>query len=640
LYNFHIAISIFQELKNRIEGKMIKLRNPFIFAPIKLGYCNGDGCVNQKHISFYSERSRHLGAVTIEPLYMDKGLREIPTQLGVDDDDKIPGLKKLVENIHKSGAKAIAHLNHPGRMANPKIPGNYFVSSTDKPCENGGETPKMMDELDMEKAKSLFISAAVRASNAGFDYIELQFGHGYLLAQFISPLVNDKTDDYGKSFENRIKFPLMVLKAVKEYIDLPLIARISGDEMLPDGIKLPEMIEFSRVLAEKGVSAVHVSAGTVCSTPPWFFQHMFIPKKKTWEMAGKIDGEINIPVIFVGKINSFDDIEDLKKNYSAEYMAIGRALVADPNFVGKYLNKVRGVVIPCLTCVEGCLGGVRSGQGLSCLVNPEVGSESRVFKTSAETKKYAVVGGGLAGMEAAITLRRRGHNVDLYEKDKPGGQFNLAPLTPNKESMKNLVPYMFGELKSKGVNIIYKEAEEPDVISGYDGVILATGSRPSVPPIPGLDRFYWADILLEENLPENKKVFIVGGGLIGVDIATALIAKGNKIIIAKRTTDFGEDMEMIAKTLSLKMMTENGVVFSDRTHIKKIKGRTVFTERNGESIKFEGIDMIVVSTGMKSYNPLEEYLRGRIPVYVIGDARCTGNAQDAIRDGYQTARVL
>jgi 2,4-dienoyl-CoA reductase (NADPH2) len=619
---------------------MIELRNPFIFAPIKLGYCNGDGHVNQKHISFYSERSCYLGAVTIEPLYMDKGSREIPMQLGIDDDDKIPGLRKLIDAIHRCGAKAVAHLNHPGRMANPKIPGNYFVSSTDKPCENGGATPKMMDEGDMEIAKMLFKNAAIRARNAGFDFIELQFGHGYLLAQFISSHVNRRTDKYGISFENRIKFPIIVLEAVKESVNLPVIARISGDEMLADGIKLPEMIEFSGVLARKGVSAIHVSAGTVCSTPPWFFQHMFIQKKKTWEMAKEISKEINIPVIFVGKINSFDDIEDLKKNYSAEYMAIGRAMVADPQFVGKYLNKEKGEVVPCLTCVEGCLGGVRSGQGLSCLVNPEVGNNSRVFKTSAEPGKYAVVGGGLAGMEAAIILKKRGHDVDLYEKDKLGGQFNFAHLTPNKTSMKSLVPYMIGELKNKGVNIIYKEARETDVVSGYDGVILATGSIPSVPPIPGLEGFYWADILLEKNLPENKKVFILGGGLIGVDIATALIEKGNKIIIVKRTTDFGEDMEMIAKALSLKMMTENGVIFSDHTHIKKIEGKTIFAERNGESIRFEGIDTIVVSTGMRSHNPLEENLRGMIPVYVIGDARFIGNAQDAIRDGYQTAGKL
>lgn len=619
---------------------MIELQSPFIFAPIKLGYSDQNGYVNERHVAFYKARSHYLGAVTIEPLYMDKGLREIPTQLGIDNNDKINGLQELVETIHKSGAKAIAHLNHPGRMANPKIPGNYFVSSTDKPCENGGAVPKRMNNEDMEEAINLFVTAAKRAQEANFDIVELQFGHGYLLAQFISPFVNDRTDEFGGTFENRIKFPLEVLQAVKNSVDLPIIARISGDEMLPNGIKLPEMISFAQILEKYGVEAVHVSAGSVCSTPPWFFQHMFIPKGKTWEMAKEIKQNINIPVIFVGRIDMFEDIDRVKNEYSADYIAVGRALVADPDFVGKYLGKEEGAVKPCLACAEGCLGGVKSGQGLQCLVNPEVGIETETLEIAKQPKKYAVIGGGLAGMQAAITLKKRGHEVDLYERDKLGGQFNLAPLTPNKKSMARLVPYFVEELKNNGVNIIYKEATKSDILSKYDGVILATGSKPSVPDIPGLDKFYWADILLEENLPENKKVLIIGGGLIGVDIATALIPKNNKVIIVKRTTDFGEDMEMIAKTLSLKLMNEKGTVFSDYTHIKRIEGKTVFAERNGENIQFEDVDMIVVSTGMESYNPLEKDLENKMPVYVIGDAKQIGDAQDAIKDAYETAKKL
>jgi len=619
---------------------MIELKSPFIFAPIKLGYSDGDGYVNDRHIAFYTARSHYLGAVTIEPLYMDRGLREIPMQLGIDNDNKIKGLQKLVVSIHKLEAKVIAHLNHPGRMANPKIPQNYFVSSTDKPCENGGAIPKRMNREDMKKAINLFVVAATRAQEANFDIIELQFGHGYLLAQFISPFVNDRIDEYGGNFESRIKFPLEVLQAVRKSIDLPIIVRISGDEMLPDGIKLPEMINFSKILEKNGVAAIHVSAGSVCSTPPWFFQHMFIPKGKTWEMAKKIKENINIPVIFVGRINTFEDIENVKNKYLADYIAIGRALVADSSFVGKYFGKEKGAIRPCLACAEGCLGGVKSGQGLQCLVNPEVVRETEVFEIARQPKRYVIVGGGLAGMEAAITLKRRGHSVDLYEKDKLGGQFNLAPLTPNKKSMARLIPYFIEELKNNGVNIIFKEAAKSDIISKYDGAILATGSRPSVPPILGLDKFYWADILLEEKLPENKKVLIIGGGLIGVDIATALITRGNKIIIVKRTTDFGEDMEMIAKAFSLKIMNEKGAVFSDHTHIKKIEGKTVFAERNGDNIQFEDIDIIVVSTGMKSYNPLEKDLRNKMPVYVVGDVRQIGNAQDAIRDAYEMAKKL
>ena len=619
---------------------MLELKNMFILAPIKTGYGDGSGKVTDRHIAFYKRRCKYLGAVIPEPFYLDKGLREIPTQLGIDNDDKIEELQKLVASIHESGTKVIAHLNHPGRMANPNIPGNYFISSTDRPCENGGATPKRMDKKDMEQVTSLFAKAALRAKKANFDIIELQFGHGYLLAQFLSPFVNDRTDEYGGSFENRIRFPLEVLRVVKESVDLPIIARISADEMVPGGIRLPEMMAFSKILEENGVEAIHVSAGTVCSTPPWYFQHMFVPKGKTWEMAGKIKEEITIPVIFVGQINMIEDIEKLRAEFPADYIAVGRALIADPDFIGKYQGEVKGVIMPCLACAEGCLGGVKSGQGLACLVNPQVGKETQTFEKAKEPRKYAVVGGGLAGMEAAIILKERGHDVDLYEKNELGGQFNLAPLTPNKKSMGKLVPYFIKRLKEKNINIISKETGESDLREEYDGVILATGSKPAELSIPGLGVFYWADILLEENLPENKNVLIIGGGLIGVDIATGLIPRNNKITIVKRTTDFGEDMEMIAKNLSLKMMKGKGTVFSDHTYIKKIEGKTVYAERNGEDIQFNDIDIVVVSTGMKSYNPLEKELKGKIPVYVIGDAQRVGNAQDAIRDGYEIAKKL
>ena len=618
---------------------MLPLKNQFIFAPIKTGYSDGSGAVNERHLAFYKRRSQYLGAVIPEPFYLDKGLRELPTQMGIDNDNKIEGLKKLVDTIHRSGTKAIAHLNHPGRMANPNIPGNYFLSSTDRPCENEGATPERMDREDMKKVVDQFVEGAVRAEKAGFDIVEMQFGHGYLLAQFISPFVNDRTDEFGASFENRIRFPLGILQDVIDSVNLPIIVRISGDEMISDGIKLPEMIELSKILEKKGVRAIHVSAGTICSSPHWFFQHMFVPEGKTWEMAKEIKKEINIPVIFVGRVNSLEDIEKLKKEYSAEYIAIGRALVADPDFVGKYLTAVKGPIRPCLACVEGCLGGVKSGEGLQCLVNPEVGRETGTLKPAKEPKKYAVIGGGLAGMQAAITLRKRGHEVDLYEKNTLGGQFNFVPLTPNKKSMSKLIPYFIDELKYNKVNIVFKEATKSDLISKYGGVILATGSKPAVPSFPGLDKFYWADILLEENLPENKKVLIIGGGLIGVDIATALIPRNNKVIIVKRTTDFGEDMETIAKTLSIKMMREKETVFSDYTHIKKIEGSTVYAERSGRNIRFDNIDVIVISTSMTSYNPLGRELVGKMPVYVIGDAKIVGNAQDAVRDGYETTRA-
>ncbi len=620
---------------------MLDMRNEFIFAPIKLGFAKGDGLVNQRHLDFYAARSKHVGAVTVEPLYLDPGLREIPSQLGIDSDDKLDGLRSLVNLIHSHGAKAIAHLNHPGRMANPKIPGNYWVSSTDQPCENGGATPKQMDRRDMERVIELYVNAARRAREAGFDALELQFGHGYLLAQFLSPGVNTRTDEYGGSLENRARFPLEVLAAVKEAVDLPIVARLSGDEMVPHGFKLPEMVQFAQWLEARGADAVHVTAGTVCSSPPWFFQHMFIPKGKTWEFAREVQRHVSIPVVFVGKINSFEDIDKLKGDFGASYLAIGRALVADPDFLGRYLAQVDGRYRPCLACSDGCLGGVKSGQGLSCVVNPLVGDDAYQLRPATTRKRFAVVGGGLAGMEAAITLKKRGHEVTLYEKDRLGGQFNLAPLPPNKEGLRRITEYYVAELRDLGIPVVRKEATSKDLLDGqYDGVILATGARPARVDIPGLNEWLWAEVLMDENLFENRKILIIGGGLIGVEIAHKLLKRNNRVVLVELLPEIARGMEMIEKNLTLKSFQENpNVEIYTETEVLRVDGKKVYLKGKAPEV-IGDVDHIILSTGMKSYNPLESELKGRIPVYVVGDARQVGKARDAIRDAFVTVREL
>ncbi|MCD6531417.1 FAD-dependent oxidoreductase [bacterium] len=619
---------------------MLNLRNPFIFAPIKTGFGDGTGLVNQRHINFYLRRAKYLGAVIPEPLYLHRGLREIPQQIGIDSEEKLPGLKKMVDAIHSVGAKVIAHLNHPGRMANPQIPGNFFVSSTDKPCENGGATPKRMTRKDMDEATELFVNAAQLAKKAGFDIIELQFGHGYLLAQFLSPAVNDRDDEYGGSLENRMRFPLEVLDAVMNAVDLPIIVRVSGDEMTPGGLTIDDTIQIAQVLKDKGVAAVHISAGTSCSSPPWFFQHMFVPTGKTWEMAKKVKDEVGIPVIAVGKIGSAQDIDRVKNYFGADYIAIGRGLVADPDMVGKYLGEVDDIIRPCLTCSEGCLGGVKAGLGLQCVVNPLVGDDMREIKPAEVSKKFVVVGAGPAGLECATTLKKRGHQVVIYEKDKIGGQFNLASLPPHKETLARLIDYYKKQLDRLGIEVIHGEATAEDILSGnYDAAILATGSVPAVPPIEGLKEYFWAEVLYEDNLFSGKKVVIIGGGLIGTEIASALADRGNEAIIVEMLDEIARGMEMLERKLTLQKLTQKGVKIFKETRVSKIDGDKVYLEGAANDV-ITGVDHIILATGMRSYNPLGPELEGKITLYVIGDARQVGKVKDAIRDGFELAVKL
>ncbi len=604
-------------------------------APVKLGYTAGDGKVTDKHLAFYGKRSNHAGAVALEPLYIHKGLRELPTQLGIDDDDKIEGLKRLTDLIHSKGAKAIAHLNHPGRMANPKIPGNFWLSATDRPCENGGATPKRMTKDDIHEAIDIWTQAAIRAEKAGFDFVELQFGHGYLAAQFLSPVVNDRDDEYGGSLENRMRFAFEVLDSVKSAVNIPIIARVTSDEILPQGIKSDEAKIFAKELEKRGVVALHAVAGSACNTPPWFFQHMFVPKGKIWEFASKIKDVVNIPVIFVGRIHNEEDITTLKNKYGAEYFALGRALVADENVVGKLTGEIKENIRPCLACSEGCLGGVKSGKGLQCVVNPTVGTtlEFNKVKTS---KRVAVVGGGLAGMEAAVRLKERGAEVTLFEKEELGGQFNLAYLPPNKQSLKEIVKYYKNEIENKGITVEHKLATEEDLVGKYDKILIATGSNPSVPPIKGLNKYYWTEFLKDDQLPSGKKVVVVGGGLIGVEVASKLVDNNNEVIIIEMLPEVANGMEMIEKVMTLKKLKEKGVKIYTSTLVKEVVNDSkIIAEGEDGTVEIDGIDHIVMATGMKSENGLYEKIKDKADVALIGDAKKVGKAQTAIYDAFE-----
>lgn len=613
---------------------MEQLKNPFILAPIKLGYAKGDGQVTEKHLEFYKRRNGHIGAMTPEPLYMDAGLRELPTQLGIDADNKIEGLKQLTRTIKQNGAAAIAHLNHPGRMANPKIPGNYFVSSTARACENGGAKPIALDRNMMDQVVKKFTDSAQRAVKSGFDIIELQFGHGYLLAQFLSPAVNDRNDGYNGSFEHRAKFPLEVLKTVRSAVDAPIIARISADEMIRDGLDLDEMKKFVILLQENGADAIHVSAGSACSTPPWFFQHMFVPKGKTWQLASEIATVTDLPVVYVGQINTREDIQTLKDQYLADYIALGRAMVADPDFARKVRGDIEGNIRPCLACSEGCLGNVKKGNGLGCVVNPLVNTELPEPEQAKTTQKIAVVGGGLAGMQAAITLKERDHDVVIYEKDRLGGQFNLASLPPKKESLQRIVDFLIAELGRLKIPVVYHEAKKEDLENkGFHHVIIATGARPVIPPIKGLKQYYWTEFLNEDQLPADETVLIIGGGLIALEVASKLVDAKNQVIIIEMLNEIGRGMEMLEKTQTLKKLHQNGVQIYTRHKAISIDRDQVFIENeNNTKTQVEGVDKIIVAAGMKSYIPFEP--NSGVQINFVGDAKTVGKAENAIHDAY------
>ncbi|MGB9755362.1 MAG: NAD(P)/FAD-dependent oxidoreductase [Desulfurella sp.] len=620
-----------------MERKLFK--NEYVLAPLKLGYCaNKDGKVNEKHLDFYRQRAEYLGALIPEPFYIDAGLRENPFQLGIDTDDKIEGIANISDIIHQYGGKFIVHINHPGRMANAAIPGNYFWSASAVPCENGGATPIAMNESMMNIAIEKITNASIRAQKAGADYIELQFGYGYLLSQFLSPQTNQRTDEYGGSFENRVRFPLKVLKSIQQHVNLPIIARISATDFQPNGISIEESILLAQRLEKEGVVAFHITAGSACSAPAWYYQHMFTQKGKTWELADKIQKQVSIPVIFHGRIHSTDDIEFLRKHYQAQYFSIGRAPVADEHFVAKLLGINPEPIRPCLACSEGCLGGVRGGKGLGCVVNPRINNDLPAIEKTGNPKKIAVVGGGLAGLEAAITLKKRGHEVVLFEKNQIGGQFQYAYLPPKKESLIEIVEYYKKELNRQQILVEQKEATNEILEQRhFDAVIMATGATPILPPIKGLTNYFHYEILNNPEILQNKKVVIIGGGLIGVEVASKLLDYQNKVIIVEMLDEIAKGLEMIERNMTLAKFKQHNVEIRLKSKVVEVSDKTVMMQtEDGSKSSIEQVDAIVVAVGMKSYKPFET----KIPTYYVGDALKVAKAQEAIKDAYALALSL
>jgi 2,4-dienoyl-CoA reductase (NADPH2) len=376
----------------------VLLRNSFFMSAVKTGYGDGEGSITNRHLAFWDKRSKHVAAVIFEPFYIDKRVRELPTQIGIDSDDKITEHQKLVEIVHTNGAKAVAHINHPGRMANPNLPGNIYLSASDIACPNGGQKPVVLSIDGIKTVHQQYIDAAVRAEKAGYDLIELQFGLGYLIAQFLSPVTNKRIDEYGGNSENRLRFGIEILRGMKSKINLPIIIRISGDEKFDSGLTIKDTLQIVKVLEKEGSAAIHVTSGNVCESAAWYYQHHFIPKGSTWQFAKKVKEQTSLPVIGVGQVTDPVDIASIFNNQMADFIAIGRALIADPEFVGKYLQLVEGRIRPCSSCLTGCLGRIKIGEGLQCEINPEVGRELEPLVHAAETKNYAVVGGGMAGM--------------------------------------------------------------------------------------------------------------------------------------------------------------------------------------------------------------------------------------------------
>jgi len=637
-----------------------EIRNRIIMAPMT-SHFGENGYVTERLIHFYEERAKGgVGLVTVEDGIVDYPIgNNTDNPISIDDDKYIPMFRKLSNVIKKHGAVPILQLSHAGRRAGQlsretgcleRTCGRLPVAPSALAHPSPGHVvPIPLTTENIERIIEKFALAAKRTVEAGFEMIGLHCAHMYLCGQFLSPWSNKRTDAYGGSLENRLRFVLSIIKQMKKKVgdDVPIVCRMNGME--PEhGNSLSDLQEIARRLEMAGVSALHISVGFGSVLRDKNFipaeAPIGMPEGCIVHLAENIRKAVSIPVIAVNKIRHVDFAEKILQEERADMIALGRALLADPEWPVKAMNNRAEDIRPCISCCQGCVGNIEKGKPIACLVNPLMGREKeikikRVSERGAE--KVLVIGGGPAGLEFAITAAKRGHNVTIWEKeDALGGKLLLAAKPPGKEELQELTAYLQRSAEYLGVEIKLNKKADATAVKQYQPgvVVLATGSKVRMPEleegINGNVRTV-ADVLNRES-EIGDKVIIIGGGLVGLETAKYLIQEEKDITIIEMLDAVGYDMPGITRVPLLLHLENKGVRILTIAPAKKITREGVEIEYDGKR-KFIKGDTVILATGTTPDNDLKEELKGMIPnIYSLGDCRAPGNMMTAIHEGFDT----
>ncbi len=619
------------------------LANRFVFPPIKTAYGMPDGRVTERHLTFYRQIAENgPGMLILEPVAVTAGGKEHPKQLCIHLPESVGELKKIVDVIHAADRRACLHLNHAGAAANPKAAGAPPKAPSAVTCPTTGQTAAPLTSEEIEAIVAGYRSAAEKAVSAGFDVIEIQGGHGYLVSQFLNGKINQRNDEYGR---DRAKFAEEVLSAVlKGAGDVPCILRISGSEMSPEfGISQEDLLPLLSLAEKKGITAIHVGMGSACFSPPWYFHHGSLPEKPQWDSLKWIRAHTRLPLIAAGRMGRVEQVEKLIDQNLTDLVALGRPLLSDPGLVEKWKTNHADDVNDCGYCLQGCLHRVKTGQPLGCNLNPEIGKPP-MGKTS-NPRKVLVAGGGPAGMSAAVYLSERGHQVTLVEKeDRLGGQFRLAWQVPGKQKMLDGLDNLEYRVQTNVGSVMTGQSVDAELVGRVqpDLLVWAAGAVQNIPDIDGLDDQYTMTSLeyfKKEKPVRGPRVLVIGAGRTGLEVAEKLGKDGYEVVATKRTDPIGSMMEMITKKLILMRIEKMpSVTLMPHTTVLHLDADVAEVEQAGEKISLKGFQTVILASGMRSApGPNEEIKKMVAQIDVIGDADQVMDIFAAIHAGYETA---
>lgn len=638
---------IFEPIK---IGKM-EVKNRFVMAPIDSKLGNEWGAVTQRHIDYLAARAK--GGVGL--IIMDNVAVEYPRgkvgvmALRIDQNKVLPRLNDLAEEVQAYGAKIAAQICHSGRQTKlAATEGEELVSCSDVPFVGSGAVPRPLTVAEIEELVEKFALAAWRVKAAGLDAVEIHSAHGYLLSSFLSPFTNKRTDWYGGNAEGRLRFLLEIIDRTRDKVgdDFPVIVRINGSDFVDNGLTLEESKLIAQRLAEAGVDAIHVSAGTY-ESDRWTFPTMAMEAGSLVYLAEGIKKVVDIPVIAVGKIGSPELAEQIIREGKADLVALGRPLLADPAFVRKTEEGRPEDIRPCVFCNQGCIGKISIDLGMRCEVNAALGREREyAIRPTERAKRVLVVGGGPAGMEAATVAGQRGHKVTLYEKESElGGQMLLASAAPFKKDIKRLIDYYDTQMKKAKIEVNRGQQVTEEMVEnmGPDAVVLATGAEPIIPDIPGVHgpNVVTANDVLRKTMEVKDEVVVAGGGRVGCEVAALLAQEGKKVTVVEMLDDFATDMPNSMKSFFLEEFANRSVAVLTGARIEEIREDCVVVAKDHRTREEIEAQTVVLALGARPHRELQDELQGKVAeLYTIGDCVEARTILEAVAEGARVGRSL
>jgi 2,4-dienoyl-CoA reductase-like NADH-dependent reductase (Old Yellow Enzyme family)/thioredoxin reductase len=640
----------------------LRIRNRVVMAPMGTNYSTTDGLSTERDKLYYAERARGgVGMIMTEAMVVTEQARPHHNSLCCYHDRFIPGLATIVEAIKRHGALVCGQLNHRGALLRRSVLNMEPVGPSPWKNPNTGDVVRPLTVPELVEIQKLFVQSARRLEQAGYDAVEIHGGNGYLFQQFFTPRINKRTDCYGGSFDNRARLLLETIGWLKDELPrFPLIVRLSASEFAEGGYSRDEIIELARRLEAAGVSALDISGGSnespalskYCIQPPSFPRACLAPYSKPIKEA------VSIPVFVAGRIVDPQDAESVLATRSADFVSVGRALYADPHWCLKAFGQVNAPIRKCIAC-NVCFERLTLEKDVSCVHNPMMGTEFEALEyaephlvpaaRASRQRRVLVLGAGVSGIEAARVLAGRGHRVEVWEKGaRPGGQMHLAVAAPDKREVEPVWTYRWDEVQALGVPVRTRTTATAESIRDYapELVILATGARARPCPFDTsrLDArvsvvHAWDVLARPDRVPSNGAVTILGGGMVGVETADLLSAKGVRCTIVEALPDIAPGMARNNRTELLERLLARGVrLITDASVVGAMGGALDLQDADGATTRLDIGDFLIVAIGpVPDRDAVALCEAAGVPYAVIGDAWKPGDFLSCLRDASMTA---